>query len=686
MAESPKALMSEKANPGAAIEASERHAWREALELLEEADRSGGLGSDELERLGEAAWWLGRLAVSIDARERAFATYRQAGDSQSAGRVAIELAYDYDHKGSPSLSAGWLSRAERILEHEPESPDHGYLARRQTGLAVGRGDLEAALELADRTREIGERVGDANLQALGLHDRGRILIRKGDVDEGFALLEEVVVAAVSGELGPWPTGVVYCNAINICRDLADYGRAGEWTEAAERWCERQSISGFPGICRVRRAEIVRLRGAWAEAEAEARRACEELGEFWAEVAGEGFYDIGEIRRRMGDLEAAEEAFRQASELGREPEPGLALLRLTQGNIAAARSAIRAALANENLDRLARAQLLPADVEIAVVAGEIDRARATAEELASVAETYATTAMHAYAGVARGQVELAEGKSGAAVTTLRRAWQLWKDVNAPYESAQARLLLGRAFRAEGNEEDAVLNFEAARKTFDRLGAIPDLRLADELLGDRATAAAAASSRAERTFMFTDIVRSTTLLEAIGDEAWTNLIRWHDETLRSLFAGHGGEEVDHAGDGFFVAFRSAAAAIDCAVAVQRRLAEQRTSQGFAPLVRIGLHTTTATRSARAYRGKGVHEAARVAEAASGDEIVATSNTAADSRFPLSEARSVQVEGIAEPLEIVSIEWVLPVRGGSRVRTPRGGAPGASVPPERHSDPRR
>lgn len=654
VAESPRAGMSRATNLSTAIDASDRHAWREALDLLQQEDRTAELPPDALERLGEAAWWLGRLSVAIDARERAFSAYRQAGDSRSAARIAIDLAYDYEHKGAPSLSAGWLSRAERILEGEPESREHGFLARRQAAVAVGRGDLEAALAFADRTRAIGERVGDPDLQALGLHERGRILIRQGEIEEGFALLEEVVVAAVSGELGPWPTGVVYCNAINICRDLADFGRAGEWTDAAQRWCERQSISGFPGMCRVRRAEIVRLRGAWAEAEAEARRACEELGDWWAEISGEGFYDIGEIRRRLGDFEAAEESFRQASELGREPEPGLALLRLGQGNIAAARSGIGAALANETLDRLARARLLPAAVEVAVAADDIGEARAWAEELDSVAETYATAAMRAYAATALGHVELVEGNSGVAAKTLRRSWQLWNEVNAPYESAQARELLGRAFRAEGNEGDAVLHLEAARKTFDQLGAAADLRRVDELLGGRTTGATASGDRTERTFMFTDIVRSTTLLEAIGDEAWANLIRWHDETLRSLFARHGGEEVDHAGDGFFIAFSRAADAIECAVDVQRELAGHRTTQGFAPQVRIGLHAALATRSGRAYRGKGVHEAARVAEAADGGEIVATSKTAADARFPVSPPRSLQAEGIAEPLEIVTIEW--------------------------------
>lgn len=636
--------------------AFERHEWREALDLLTETDQSQELEPPDLERLAEAAWWMGRLGDTIGARERAYAAHRRLGDARGAARMAIKLASDYGFKGEGSLSAGWFRRAERLLGEVPESPEHGYLSRRRAALAVDRGDIKAAFEHADRTIEIGERLQDPDLQALGLTHRGQALILDGRVEEGLALVEEAVVAAVGGELSPWPTGAIYCNAINICRELADFGRAGEWTEAAKRWCERQSISGFPGICRVQRAEIVRLRGAWQEAELEARRATEELGEFWLEVAGEGFYDIGEIRRRMGDLEAAEDAFRQANELGRVPQPGLALLRLAQGNADAAMAGVRGGLANESLSRLGRAQLLPALVEIAVAAGDLEAAREGAAELDSIAETYATAGMLAEAAVARGRVQLAERDAGPALVSLRRGWQQWKEISAPYEAARARMLLGEASRAAGSDEDGRLHIEAALSTFERLGGTTDARRADELLGSERPRTGAVEM-AERTFMFTDIVKSTNLIEAVGDVAWESLVSWHDRTLRSLFGTYGGQEIDHAGDGFFVAFEAAGPAIECAAGIQRALSEHRRAHGFAPQVRIGLHTAAATKRGHAYRGKGVHLAARIAGVAEGEEIVAGLSTAESSRFPTSEPRSVELKGIPEPTEVVTIDWRQP-----------------------------
>jgi class 3 adenylate cyclase len=222
-----------------------------------------------------------------------------------------------------------------------------------------------------------------------------------------------------------------------------------------------------------------------------------------------------------------------------------------------------------------------------------------------------------------------------------------------------MILARAYAGEGNVESAILELDAAVSTFDRLGALPAVRKSRMLLEDlgaSAVSARASEDRATRTFMFTDIARSTNLVEAIGDEAWTDVVRWHDQTLRSLFAGHGGEEIDHAGDGFFVAFGHAASAVECAVAVQRTLAEHRHTHGFSPQVRIGLHTADATRQGTNYRGKGVHQAARIAALANGGEILAGARALSDGplRFAVSEPRRVELKGISDPIDVVAIDW--------------------------------
>jgi tetratricopeptide (TPR) repeat protein len=366
-------------------EASRRHAWSEGFDLLSAADASCPLSPEDLELLAEAGWWTGRLAASISARERAYAMHVEAANSCQAGRTAIEIGRNYFQKGDAQIGTAWLNRAERLLQGEPECIESGYLARTRGVMAFKAArDFDTALVLARQALEIGTRFGDRDLMAIALHDQGRILVAKGQVAEGMALMDEATVAAVSGELGPHATAVIYCNTITACTELADYPRARAWTEAAKRWCERQAIAGFPGMCRVYRAGILRVRGAWSEAEQEAQRASEELRDFNVGYCAAALYELGEVRLRMGDLAEAEDAFRQAHALGRDPEPGLALLRLAEGRVKAALAAIKRALANESMDRLHRAHLLPAKVEIALAAGERDEACSAAEELEEIA--------------------------------------------------------------------------------------------------------------------------------------------------------------------------------------------------------------------------------------------------------------------------------------------------------------
>jgi len=300
------------------------------------------------------------------------------------------------------------------------------------------------------------------------------------------------------------------------------------------------------------------------------------------------------------------------------------------------------------------------VEIALAVEDVDRAREAVEELETTVTDFNSAPLRASALFARGTLQHAEGDSSAAASTLRRSWRMWKEADLPYEAARARLSLGVALRADGDEDAAVMEIQAARSAFERLGAVIDLRAATEALGEQAQKdlpkASVPGVRVEKTFMFTDIVSSTNLVEVIGDEAWESLLSWHDQTLRKLFVSNGGEEVKQIGDGFFVAFDDATDAMECAAQIQRRFSEHRKEHGFAPQVRIGLHRAEATRKGEDYGGRGVHTAARVGALAQGGEILATTQvieSGSRHRFPVSERRSVMLKGVSEPVEVVTVQ---------------------------------
>ena len=313
-------------------DAYRRHAWHEAFDWLREADSETPISTEDLALLAESAWFAGDPDAAIEARERAHAGYLAQGDKCRAAEMALQLALDHFERLETAIGNGWSGRARRLLEQTPnECAAHGWQAIALAYLALRMtGDWEETLRQAKLAQGIGERLAIPAIQALAMQQQGYALVAMGRVDEGLALIDESTVAAVSGELDPLTTGKIYCSTISVCRNLADWRRAVEWTDAAERWCRRQGVSGFPGICRVHRAEIMHFRGSWADAEREAKRACEELSRYDVLLSGEAQYEIGEVRLRVGDLEGAREAFRQAHQLSREPEPGMSLLRLAQG--------------------------------------------------------------------------------------------------------------------------------------------------------------------------------------------------------------------------------------------------------------------------------------------------------------------------------------------------------------------
>jgi pimeloyl-ACP methyl ester carboxylesterase/tetratricopeptide (TPR) repeat protein len=446
-----------------------RTAWREAYDGLSTADAAGRLEAEDLERLAEAAWWLSNGTACVRARERAYRQYVQQGERRAAASVALVLAEDHFHRLARSVGQGWLRRAERHLEGLADVSERGWLYRLRLVIALeAERKPEEAMEYADRALEIARRVGDTDLEALALQDRGRVLVALGRVNEGMALIDEAMAAATAGELTPRTTGRVYCNMLSTCARLGDVGRAAEWYDAAQNWCEPHADSGYPGVCRVYRAGILRLRGSLREAEHEARRAVGELADFLADVAGEAFYELGEIRLRTGDLPGADKMFSEAHARGRDPQPGLASLRLAEGRPEPARSMIERALLEPGLTALDRAKLLPALVEIRLACGEIAAAGEGVSELETITTTCTSPALVASAALARGRVELAGGQAEQAMVHLRRACRIWAEIDLPIELAQTRLLLSRAYSALGNADEAELEERAAQAAMERIG--------------------------------------------------------------------------------------------------------------------------------------------------------------------------------------------------------------------------
>ena len=459
-----------------AREAAARGDWEEAYDVLVKADEDGLAGPADLALLGEVAYAAGHLGVAIEAWERAHALGVRTGDPVAAAGAAVRVAFHL--LLDTALMApvrGWLARAERLLQDQEETPAHAWLAVVRAYERMLTGDVQGARQWSERAIDVGSRC-EAAACAVGRVAAARLRILDGDVEEGLALLDEAGVAAVSGDLDPLSTGLVYCELVCALQGLAQYDVAEEWTEAMERWCRTNAIGSLHGRCRVHRAEILRLRGACDEAEREALEACEELSPYLRREMGWPLSELGRIRLRKGDVDGAEEALLAAHRVGWEPQPGLALVRLARGEPAAAAAAIRDALERPSRvpskelppdSQLQRAPLLDAQVEIEIAAGDVGRARAAADELERVAARFQSKALVAGATLARGRVWLAEGDAAEAERCCSDAARLWNEIGAPYEAALARMVLADALSAGGSEDRAILELRAARTILDRI---------------------------------------------------------------------------------------------------------------------------------------------------------------------------------------------------------------------------
>jgi DNA-binding CsgD family transcriptional regulator len=454
--------------------AGERFAWAAAFEALSLADRSTPLGADDLGLLSTAAYLIGRVPDCVATLRRSYEAHLAAGQPRAAARTAFWIVYVLGNQGDIAQAGGWLARATQLLESQP--PDCAERGLVLGAMAFGRnmaGEFTQALDLARQAAEIGRCSGDPDARGLALTQCAGALTRLGRPDEAIPMLDEAMVAVISAEISPIAAGTIYCTVISVCQEAAELRRAREWTEALDAWCDRQpDMVAFTGQCLVHRAELLQLRGRLPEAVEEAERACARLaGSPDAVVTGAARYRQAEILRVCGDLTSAERAYQQASAWGHELCPGLALLRLAQRDIEAAQALMRRALA-ETSDPLGRARLLPAQVEIALDAGDLPSARSAADELADTLPRYDTPALRATAGYARGAVLLAEGDPAGGLTALRTAGTLWRDLDVPYELACTRVLIGLACRDLGDQDTATIELDAAVQAFARLGAEPD----------------------------------------------------------------------------------------------------------------------------------------------------------------------------------------------------------------------
>ncbi len=426
-----------------------------------------------LDELAEEAWWAGQLDACIDHREAAYRAFEEAGDNQRAGQCAVWLYEHHMFKARPAIAGGWLRRARRALEQDTECEAYGALLLREAESAHGRGELDQAEAMARDVIALGRRIRSIDIEAEALQTMGRVLVDKGDPRRGLEHLDEAMLFAIEGRLRPYSTGKVYCSLIGACEELGDLSRAAEWTEATSRWADDNPFAIFPGICRVHRAAALTWSGDLINAEREAMKACLELIDRHIPNASAAYIEVGDIRRRLGDLAGAEEAFAKAQELCGANCSGLALLRLAQDRVSQAIAIIDTCLTDAGWNRLSRAKLLPAHVQIAIAAGDLESAAASVAELEQTAKDFDAATLTAATASARGRLRLAEGDKSAAAGSLREAVTLWQALNVPYEVASSRVLLGEALR--GVDDDASrVSFEVAEDLFGQIGARLDAK--------------------------------------------------------------------------------------------------------------------------------------------------------------------------------------------------------------------
>ena len=474
-----------------------KRSWLIALESLSEADAIAPLGADDLELLATAAYLLGRDDDTVSLLERAMQGHLKAGNEARAAYCACWIGLNLADRRELGPASGWFARAQRLVErHEGDCVEEGWVLLPVMLQQAAGGDAEGSHATAVAVAVIAERFDDADLLALATMGQGLSLIDQGQIDAGLRKLDEAMVAVTAGEVSPLVTGIIYCGLITGCHQVYELRRAHEWTTALTRWCEEQpDLVVYTGECLVHRAEVMQHHGRWHDALAEAEQAGARFApriEANQSSAAQAWYRQAEVHRLLGDAAAAEAAYREASGLGWEPQPGLALLRLSQGDVEAASASIRRAM-GETSEPARRAGLLPAFVEIMLAAGELEEAQSASRELEEIASSHPSGMLAAMVAQARGAVQLAGGDAWAALVSLRHAWQVWQELGAPYEAARARVLIGLACRELGDRDAGEMELDAARGVFVELGAAPDMAALDASVGVVPAAAGGLTTR-------------------------------------------------------------------------------------------------------------------------------------------------------------------------------------------------
>ncbi len=451
-------------------------AWADAYTALTAVDGLTPLEPHDLDRLSTAAYLIGDDEAGVQARTRAHAGFLERGLQLEAARSAFWLAFVLANvPDQRAQAAGWLARAQRLIDGlKAPCVEQGWLQCALARQRVSEGDVAAAQALFAEAADIADRFGNRDLMALARHGLGRTLLRLNRTSEGFSLLDEVMISVSGGEVVPIVAGAVYCSVISACHDLFDLGRAREWTTALQTWCDSNpDIVAFRGDCLIRRSELLQLHGAWPDAVSEVQRACDRLTKTSRQrpEAGAAFYQLAELHRLQGNYAPADEAYRLASRAGQNPQPGLALLRLNQGQTKAAETSIRLTLQERGSER-ARVLLLRAAVEIMLANDDVASARGASDELAKLADRIGAPFVRAVSAQAVGAVTLADGRALEALEALRVADKIWESLDAPYERARARVLIGLAYRQLGDHDGAHLELDAAHEAFEALGAAAD----------------------------------------------------------------------------------------------------------------------------------------------------------------------------------------------------------------------
>ncbi len=455
-----------------ALEAFESRDWQRAFDILEEIGRTSSLTGQQHEMKAASLYWLGNHGAVPEEFEEAHRAYQLEGNPQSAAVMAIWLAEMNTASLSDDLARAWEKRADTLLEGDETSAARGHLLRRLTVRAFDiENNIPKALELIERALQIGVDQDDGSLQTLALLDKGRILIAAGRVDEGLEIMDEAMAAAVAGDVSPVVLGKSYCLILGASKQIGDLNRVRAWSEAAAKFCDENDGSPYPGVCRVYRAQNLWARGEWDIAEKELLTATSQLG-VYADVTGEAYYQYGEIRLRAGDEDAAETAFHEALARGREPVPGYARLLAKRGDLSSALEMIESVLSDNNVGQLDRARFLPTLAEFSLENHAVDRADEAVAELRQIADITHSELYGSLAERWAGRVELEKGETGSAIDRLREAARRLAALGVPYEAALAHGDLAMAYHADGNKSMAMMEANAARKEFERLGAVPD----------------------------------------------------------------------------------------------------------------------------------------------------------------------------------------------------------------------